>query len=129
MGRISELIAAAPTLETPLTRRIHGFSRILLFAILGLAAVSFGVGVRYGEAPIEMFKAAVALAVGAIPEGLSVAVTIIMAIGVARMAERRAIIRSPPRGRDPRKHHGDLHGQDGDTDSEPDDGTARRGGR
>ena len=96
VGRISELIASAPTLETPLTRRIHHFSNILLFVILGLAAASFGVGVLYGEPAIEMFKAAVALAVGAIPEGLPSAVTIIMAIGVSRMAARRAIIRSLP---------------------------------
>jgi cation-transporting ATPase F len=96
VGRISELIASAPTLETPLTRRIHHFSNILLIVILGLAAASFGVGVLYGEPAIEMFKAAVALAVGAIPEGLPSAVTIIMAIGVSRMAARRAIIRSLP---------------------------------
>jgi Ca2+-transporting ATPase len=96
VGRISELIASAPALETPLTRRIHHFSNILLFVILGLAAASFAVGVLYGEPAIEMFKAAVALAVGAIPEGLPSAVTIIMAIGVSRMAARRAIIRSLP---------------------------------
>ena len=96
VGRISELIAAAPTLETPLTRRIHHFSRILLLVIPGLAAASFVIGLLYGEPPVEMFKTAVALAVSAIPEGLPTAVTVIMAIGVARMAARRAIIRSLP---------------------------------
>jgi cation-transporting P-type ATPase F len=96
VGRISQMIAGVQTTETPLTRRIHEFSRIILFAILGIAALAFGVGILYGEAPVDMFKAAVAMAVGAIPEGLPSAVTIIMAIGVSRMARRRAIIRSLP---------------------------------
>jgi cation-transporting P-type ATPase F len=96
IGRVSELIASAEVLETPLTRKIHHFSRVLLVVILGLAALAFVVGLAYGEKPIEMFMASVALAVGAIPEGLPAAVTIIMAIGVARMAQRRAIIRHLP---------------------------------
>jgi Ca2+-transporting ATPase len=96
VGRISELISSAETVETPLTRRIHRFSWVILFFILGIAALAFGVGVLYGETPVEMFKAAVAMAVGAIPEGLPSVVTIIMAIGVSRMARRKAIIRSLP---------------------------------
>ena len=69
---------------------------MLLVAILGLAAVTFAVGVARGESLVDMFMAAVALAVGAIPEGLPAAVTITLAIGVSRMAQRRAIIRKLP---------------------------------
>lgn len=95
-GRIAHLIEEAISLETPLTRKIASFSALMLYVILGLAAVTFVVGVWRGESMAEMFMAAVALAVGAIPEGLPAAVTIVLAIGVSRMAKRRAIIRKLP---------------------------------
>jgi cation-transporting P-type ATPase F len=93
VGRISRLIATTEQLETPLTRKIARFSHILLYAILALAAVTFVAGLIRGQSVFDMFMAAVALAVGAIPEGLPAAMTITLAIGVARMARRRAIIR------------------------------------
>jgi cation-transporting ATPase F len=96
VGRIQQLIESADELETPLTRRITHFSRILLFLILGLAAMNFVIGTIRGQSAGEMFMASVALAVAAIPEGLPAAVTITLAIGVARMAKRRAIIRKLP---------------------------------
>ena len=96
VGRISELITAAEDLETPLTIKIAHFSRRLLYVIMGLSVITFVVGVMRGESVAEMFMAAIALAVGAIPEGLPAAVTITLAIGVARMAKRRAIIRKLP---------------------------------
>ena len=95
-GRIARLITEAADLSTPLTRKIAQFSQALLIAILALAAVTFFVGVWRGQPLGEMFMSAVALAVGAIPEGLPAAVTIVLAIGVARMARRRAIIRKLP---------------------------------
>ena len=95
-GRIAKLIGGAISLETPLTRKIKEFSHVLLWAILVLAAITFTVGIARGEKAVEMFMAAVALAVGAIPEGLPAAVTITLAIGVNRMAARRAIIRKLP---------------------------------
>ena len=96
IGRIARLVSEAVDLSTPLTRKIAQFSRLLLWLILGLAAFAFTVGVWRSEKIVEMFMAAVALAVGAIPEGLPAAVTITLAVGVARMARRRAIIRKLP---------------------------------
>ncbi len=96
VGRISQLIAAADDLATPLTRKISAFSRVLLYVILALAAVTVVVGLLRGQSFLDIFMAAVALAVGAIPEGLPAAVTITLAIGVSRMAKRRAIIRKLP---------------------------------
>jgi magnesium-transporting ATPase (P-type) len=95
-GRIADLMAAAPDLVTPLTRKMARFSTWLLWAIGGLALLTFGIGLARGESAFDMFMAAVALAVGAIPEGLPAAVTVTLAIGVARMARRRAIVRHLP---------------------------------
>jgi Ca2+-transporting ATPase len=90
------LISDVQVLETPLTRRIAHFSRVLLFAILALGVLTFCAGLLHGESMIDMFMAAVALTVGAIPEGLPAAVTIILAVGVSRMAKQKAIIRRLP---------------------------------
>ncbi|MDQ5904639.1 MAG: cation-transporting P-type ATPase, partial [Pseudomonadota bacterium] len=95
-GRISRLIADSPDLQTPLTKKMAAFSNWLLLVIGGLALLTFAVGLLRGEAAFDMFMAAVALAVGAIPEGLPAAVTITLAIGVSRMAKRRVIIRKLP---------------------------------
>ncbi len=95
-GRISKLISETESLATPLTRKMAAFSKWLVLVILALAALTFFVGWMRGEPALEMFKAAVALAVGAIPEGLPAALTITLAIGVKRMARRRAIIRKLP---------------------------------
>lgn len=96
VGRISELITSADDLATPLTRKINRFTHWLLYAILALGVLTFFLGVYRGESAFEMFMATVALIVGAIPEGLPAAITIVLAIGVNRMAKRRAIIRKLP---------------------------------
>lgn len=96
IGRISRLISSATELETPLTRKISQFSRILLIAILILSAFTFGIGILRGQPVVDTLMAAIALAVGAIPEGLPAALTVTLAIGVSRMAKRRAIIRNLP---------------------------------
>ena len=96
IGRINELIASADILSTPLSRKIEKLSHILIWAVLGLAAVTFIAGWIRDFTIKEIFLAAVALAVGSIPEGLPAVITITLAIGVARMAERHAIIRKLP---------------------------------
>lgn len=96
LGKISKLISSAVKLDTPLTVKLAKFSHFLLYVILGVAALTVAVGMMKGGSFGEMFMAAVALAVGAIPEGLPAAVTITLAIGVSRMASRRAIIRKLP---------------------------------
>ncbi len=95
-GHISALVAAAPELATPFTRKIGRMSQQLLWVILVLAALSFVIGTLRGQPAFEMFMAAVAIAVGAIPEGLPAAVTVLLAIGVKRMASNRAIVRRMP---------------------------------
>ena len=96
IGLINRLIASTTDLETPLTQKISQFSKLLLWVIIGMAALTFAVGIGYGHSILDMFMASVALAVGAIPEGLPAALTITLAIGVSRMAKRNAIIRKLP---------------------------------
>ncbi|OPY90862.1 MAG: putative cation-transporting ATPase F [Syntrophus sp. PtaU1.Bin208] len=64
VGKISELLSVTEELETPLLRKIAAFSKVLLYVILALAAVTFGVGLLRGQSALEMFMASVALAVG-----------------------------------------------------------------
>jgi cation-transporting P-type ATPase F len=95
-GRISTLMDESNALTTPLTRKFERFSNLLLKAILVIAIFTFIVGRIWGITRFDMFQAAVALAVSAIPEGLPAIVTITLAIGVSRMAERHAIVRNLP---------------------------------
>jgi magnesium-transporting ATPase (P-type) len=95
-GQIAEMISGAVDLETPLTRKIAHFSRVLLYVISALAGLTFAVGLLRREPVLDMFMASVALSIGMIPEGLPAAVTITLAIGVKRLAHRRAIIRKLP---------------------------------
>jgi len=97
IGRISELLAEVERIETPLLRRIAKFSKWLSVAIVAIAVITFFIGVRVRDySAVDMFMAAVSLAVAAIPEGLPAIMTITLAIGVQRMARRNAIIRVLP---------------------------------
>ncbi|MDF9797850.1 cation-transporting ATPase F [Catalinimonas alkaloidigena] len=93
LGKINESIATAEELDTPLTIKIRKFSHILLWIILSLSALILFIAYVRGESLINAFMVSVALVVGAIPEGLPAAVTIMLAIGVSKMARRRAVIR------------------------------------
>ena len=97
IGRISTMLDEVESLSTPLLRQMAGFSAALTWIILAVAGGAFAYGTLLrGYAPDAMFLAAVGLAVAAIPEGLPAVMTITLAIGVQRMARRRAIIRRLP---------------------------------
>ncbi len=97
IGRISKLLATVEPLTTPLLGKLDRFGRQLTVAILALAALTFGIGVFVHHLHSgDMFLAAVAIAVAAIPEGLPAIITITLAIGVQRMARRNVIIRRLP---------------------------------
>lgn len=97
VGRISNLLRTVTTLTTPLLRKIAVFARWLTAAILLVASLTFVFGVLVKNYSVgEMFLATVGLAVAAIPEGLPAIMTITLAIGVQRMAQRNAIIRRLP---------------------------------
>jgi len=96
LGHLSHLIAEAETLATPLTIKISKFSVLLTRVILGVALLTFLLGMLRHRDFDTIFVTAVTLAVAVIPEGLPAAVTIILAIGVTRMARRHAVIRKLP---------------------------------
>ena len=97
IGRISSMLAGKRTIATPLLKQMGIFGRWLTLAIIIMSLVTFVVGALLWGDPIkEMFLAAVGIAVAAIPEGLPAIITITLAIGVTRMAKRRAIIRRLP---------------------------------
>jgi magnesium-transporting ATPase (P-type) len=96
LGKIAERIRGAVQPESPLTRRMHRFANVIALLVGGSAVATFLLGLVVGEPPAEVFLTAVALAVAIVPEGLPVALTVAMALGVRRMAHRNAIIRTLP---------------------------------
>src|SRR3990172_7623283 len=96
LGQIAEKVREKTSIKTPLQDKLERFAKLIGIVIVGFSVIIFGVGLFHGSKVSEMFMVAVATAVSAIPEGLPVAVTITMSIGVARMARRNAIIRKLP---------------------------------
>ena len=97
LGRINQLLAGVSVLETPLLRQIKKFGYAIT-AVIGVVSVllfSYGRWV-IGMDFVAIFQAVVGIAVSVIPEGLPAIITITLAIGVQRMAQRNAIIRRLP---------------------------------
>jgi magnesium-transporting ATPase (P-type) len=97
LGRINQLLAGVSPLETPLLRQIKKFGYTIT-AVIGVISVlifAYGKWVK-GMDFVELFQAVVGIAVSLIPEGLPALITITLAIGVQRMAQRNAIIRRLP---------------------------------
>ncbi len=92
-GKISELLEQVSTLETPLTYTLGRIARWVTITVFLMSAGLFGIGYLRGYSMLDAGLASIALAVAAIPEGLPAAITIASAIGVQRMARRKAIIR------------------------------------
>jgi magnesium-transporting ATPase (P-type) len=97
LGRINQLLASVSPLETPLLRQIKQFGYAITAAIAVIGVVIFAYG-KWAEGMdfVELFQAVVGIAVSLIPEGLPALITITLAIGVQRMAQRNAIIRRLP---------------------------------
>jgi len=97
LGRIAGLLEAAGADEsTPLQKKLDSFGRILIWATLGIVALLFVLGLVRGTKLLELFMTSVSLAVAAVPEGLPAVVTVALALGVSRMARRRALVRKLP---------------------------------
>ena len=93
VGRIAELTTSAREPDTPLQIRIAQFGRYLVAAALGMLVIVLGLGLARGLPFVDIFMVAVSQMVSMVPEGLPVAMTIALAVGMQRMARRGAIVR------------------------------------
>ncbi|MDR3240336.1 MAG: HAD-IC family P-type ATPase, partial [Clostridiales bacterium] len=93
MGRIAEMLADAKEEATPLQRALNTLGKTLGLVCLGVCAVIFAVGILRNHGMLEMFMTAISLAVAAIPEGLTMVVTVILALGMQKMVRVNAIIK------------------------------------
>jgi len=96
VGRIGELVSGIAEQRTPLELRLDALSRRLVGVAIGVAGLVTWIGIRQGLPIGELLQTALALAVAAVPEGLPIVGTIAMAVGVRRMARRKALIRHLP---------------------------------
>lgn len=96
VGKIAGYLAEHDTEATPLQKKLEELGKYLSVAVAVIAVFIFAAGVLQGRDFLEMFLTSVSLAVAAIPEGLPAVVTIVLAIGVQKMAGRNAIIRKLP---------------------------------
>lgn len=93
MGRIARLIKTTVERATPLQQKLAHFGRLLSLAIVSLTLILFFIGLLVGRPPAEIFLLAVTVAVASIPEGLLVALTIILTVGMQRILKRKALVR------------------------------------
>lgn len=96
IGRIAQLISEAEESTTPLQERLDYLGKRLGVAAIALCVLVFVEGILRNQPPFDMFMTSVSLAVAAIPEGLPAIVTVVLALGVQRMAAQRAVIRRLP---------------------------------
>lgn len=96
VGKIASMISAVPDMKTPMQQRLDQLGKILAITALCICALIFIIGILYGNDLLTMFMTAVSLAAAAIPEGLPAVSTIVLAVGVQRLAKRNAIVRNMP---------------------------------
>ena len=96
MGKIAHQLTSTEKEVTPLQKKLNKLSNLLSYAVIAIAVIIFGVSLLRDQPWNESFLTAVSLAVAAIPEGMVAVVTIVLAMGMQRMAKQGAIIRRLP---------------------------------
>lgn len=96
MGRIARMLESEKAPQTPLQLRLKQTGKVLGIGVVLICGVIFLLGLLQRMEPLEMFMIAISLGVAAIPEGLTAVVTIVLAMGIKRMAQKRAIVRYLP---------------------------------
>ncbi|MGN1192401.1 MAG: cation-translocating P-type ATPase [Dorea sp.] len=96
VGRIAKMLDNQDDLDTPLKQKLNSVGKTLSLVGLAVCIAIFGIGSLYGRPWIPLLMTAVSLAISIIPEGLPATATIVMALGVQRMARQNAIIRKLP---------------------------------
>jgi Ca2+-transporting ATPase len=93
LGKIADSLSEMKEEPTPLQTRLEGFGRSLTYIVIVISAVILGIGTLSGIGFLEMVKVAVVLAIAAIPEGLPIAVTMILVIGMRAILRRRGLVK------------------------------------
>jgi len=93
IGKVAQMVREAKEEKTPLQKKLARFSKIVGGVIVAICIVIFIEGVITGNTILEMFEVAVAVAVAAIPEGLPVAMTVILALGMQRILKKKGLVR------------------------------------
>ncbi len=96
VGKIANMIIKDESPETPIQKKLSHVGKILGIVCLAICIIIFAIGLLKKIEPVEMFMTSVGLAVAAIPEGLPAIVTIMLSIGVTKMAKNNSIIRKLP---------------------------------
>lgn len=96
VGKIAGMIQTVPDMATPLQEKLDKLGKMLGIAALAICLLIFVIGMLYGNRLLDMFMTAVSLAAAAIPEGLPAVSTIVLAVGVQKLAKKNAIVRKLP---------------------------------
>lgn len=96
IGKIANMLSLEEAPETPLQKKLNTTSKFLGISVIVICIAIFLLGILKNSPPIEMLMIAISLAVAAIPEGLPAVVTIVLSLGVKKMAKKRAIVRKLP---------------------------------
>ena len=96
MGEIAAMMKEPGKVLTPLQNRLDQLGKVLIIVCIAVCALVAGLGILRGEGWLTMLMAGISLAVAAIPEGLPAIVTVVLGLGVQRMAKQNAIIRKLP---------------------------------
>lgn len=93
LGKIASSLTDTPEAKTPLQQRLEEFSGQLTKIVIALTVGLFAVGVIGGRQPLDMVRVAIILAIAAIPEGLLIAVTVILVLGMKKVLKRRGLVK------------------------------------
>lgn len=93
LGKIATLVHQAKRTATPLEAKLDSLAKVLIWITIGLAMLFLVVGLLRGEETKQLIETAVALAIAAIPEGMSVVATVALAYGMLRLAEKKVIVK------------------------------------
>ncbi len=96
VGKIANMLENADELDTPLKQKLNKIGKILSLVGIIISIIVFIIGLLYGKDIVEVLMIAISLAISVIPEGLPATATIVMALGVQRMAKKNALIRKLP---------------------------------
>lgn len=93
IGKIANLLKSTRKEKTLYQKKIHSFSQLIAILVFVVACLVFITGIANNHSFIDMFMTTVAMSVAAIPEGLAVAITIILALGMSRILEKKGLVR------------------------------------